>query len=129
MVEVNYRFRSFSNSGSEKLKSFRVSLQKSIEPNKFGKADENFKFNKKVFDKAIKNNVTIRNAMRNFQNAIDVLESRHDLKDLTPEPKKFKDDLLIQLGRKTLIKSKEIRILDYFNRKIEKSEDEVGLGK
>jgi hypothetical protein len=129
MVEVNYRFRSFSNSGSEKLKSFRVSLQKSIEPNKFGKADENFKFNKKVFDKAIKNNVTIRNAMRNFQNAIDVLESRHDLEGLTPEPKKIKDDLLIQLGRKTLIKSKEIRILDYFNRKIEKSEDEVGLGK
>jgi hypothetical protein len=115
MVEVNYRFRIFINSGSEKLKSFRVSLQKSIEANKF--------------DKAIKNNVTIRNAMRNFQNAIDVLESRHDLKDLTPEPKKFKDDLLIQLGRKTLIKSKEIRILDYFNRKIEKSEDEVGLGK
>jgi hypothetical protein len=129
MVEVNYGFKSFDNSGYERLKPFRVSLQKLIEPNKFGSADENFKFDKNIFDKATKNNATIRNAMRNFQNAIDVLESRYDLENLTPEPSEFKNDLLIQLGRKKLIKTNEVKILDYFNQKIEKSEEEVGMGK
>lgn len=129
MAEISYGYIGFDKNGRKRAIPFRVSLKKSIEPYKFGLANKNFKFDKDIFYKATKNNATIRTIMNQLQKAVDFLESKYELDSIIPKPEKFKDDLLLELGRKEKYIKSENKIIDFLLLKIDKSEDEIGGGK
>ena len=60
MVEINYGYVGLDGKGNKRAKPFRIALNISIEPVKFGKAKENFKFDEEVLRTATKNNASIR---------------------------------------------------------------------
>ena len=129
MAEIGYGYIGFDNKGGKRPKPFRVSLKASIEPIKFGKGFNNFKFEKVTFDKATKNNAAIRTKMGLLQKAVDVLENRYTLEGIIPTPSQFKSDLLVELGRVKREIAGEHSILEYLYYKIRKSEEESGMGK
>ncbi|MFD1293460.1 hypothetical protein ACFQ5N_06390 [Lutibacter holmesii] len=129
MVEINYGYVGLDGIGNKRAKPFRIALNASIEPVKFGKATENFKFDKEVFKKATRNNASIRTKMGRLQENIDLLVDRYVLSGIIPTPSEFKHDLLIELGRVKRKVLGEHKILDYLYSKIKKSEEESNMGK
>lgn len=127
MVEIGYGYVGVDGKGNKRTKPFRISLKKSIEPFKFGLAKTNFKFDRGVFEKATKNNASIRTAMSRLVIAVDNLDDRYTLKDVIPEPAEFKKDLLIELGRNERVLNTAHSILDYLYSKIEKSVEESDM--
>ena len=129
MAEINYGYTGVDGKGKKRQKPFRISLRASIEPFKFGKECENYKFDYKVFSKATRNNASIRTKMGRLQENIDLLVDRYVLANTIPPPNEFKHDLLIELGRNKRMVAGEHSILDYLYLKIKKSEGESGMGK
>lgn len=129
MVEINYGYVGLDGKGSKRSKPFRIALNASIQPSKFGKVKENFKFDETVFKKATRNNASIRTKMGRLQEGVDLLVDRYVLANMMPEPSQFKSDLLIELGRSEREVVGEHSILEYLYSKIKKSEVESGMGK
>ena len=113
MVEINYGYVGLDGKGSKRAKPFRIALDASIEPIKFGEAKESFKFDEEVFRKATRNNASIRTKMGRLQEGVDSLVDRYVLANVMPEPNQFKSDLLIELGRIKREVVGEHSILDY----------------
>lgn len=129
MAEISYGFVGYDGNRKLRQKPFRISLKSTILPENFGLLEDKFKFNQQVFDKATRNNATIRTRMTKLQSAINILENKYELANVLPQPNEFKKDLLIELGRnkKEIIKDK--RILDYLYDHISLSEANSGLSK
>lgn len=129
MVEINYGYVGLDGKGNKRAKPFRVALNASIEPVKFGEANDNFKFDEEIFKRATRNNASIRTKMGRLQESIDLLVDRYVLSGKIPEPQEFKSDLLVELGRVKREITGEHSILEYLYLKIDKSEEESGMGK
>lgn len=129
MVEINYKYVRFDKKGKKRYVPFRISLKGSILPERFGLVSSNFKFDNDVFKKATRNNASIRTKISRLEIAIDKLVDRYELKEVVPSPEKFKNDLLIELGRNKKIEEQEKGILDYLYEKINKGEKDSTLNK
>lgn len=129
MVEISYGYVGLDSKGNKRPKPFRISLNASIYPVKFGESVCNFKFDKEIFRRATRNNAAIRTKMARLQENIDLLVDRYVLSNTIPPPNEFKHDLLIELGRNERAVIGEHSILDYLYFKIRKSEEESDMGK
>ena len=98
---------------------FFVSLKSTIKPKNFGLIKDNFNFNEDIFNNFSKSNKGVKTAMQLFEGKVDELYSNYLLNDINPTSKQFKNDLLIQLGRKKREVKKVYTILNYLNKKIE----------
>lgn len=129
MAEINYGFVGLDGNGKKRPKPFRISLKSTILPEHFGLKEDNFKFNQQIFTRATRNNATIRTRMTKLQGAINKLENKYELENILPQPKEFKADLLIELGRNKKEVAEDIRVLDYLYDHINLSEADSGLSK
>ncbi|WP_148232776.1 site-specific integrase [Croceibacter atlanticus] len=128
MAEVSYRYAVISSNGRKSYKPFRISLKKSIKPEQFGNKDDNFKHDEAIFSKSQKNNSTIRRAMNKLEDAIDEVYKEYDRKGEIPNPKEFKEQVEIYLGRKANIIQEQPTILEYLNSRIAKDKDNLRRG-
>lgn len=129
MVEVNYGYASYDNKSSKRYKPFRISLDASVMPNKFGLISKNFKFDESVFKRNSKNNSAIKTKMGHIESAVNALHNNYEVARIMPTPSKFKNDLQIELGRVKKIEEQEKLLLDYIYENINKSEADSELGK
>jgi len=120
MAEVSYGYAKITKNGNRRNSPFRISLQVSTLPSKFGLIKNNFKYDGEVFQKANKNNNTIKNKMVVLEEGINKLTSKYDIERKIPTPKEFKLALEKYLGRVTILKKPQQTILEYFYGKIEK---------
>ncbi|PQJ31907.1 hypothetical protein BST92_08195 [Nonlabens arenilitoris] len=128
MAEVNYRYAVISRNGKKSYKPFRISLKKSIKPEQFGIEDDNFKHDEAIFSKSQRNNSTIRRAMNKLEDAIDEVYKEYDRKGEIPNPREFKEQVEIQLGRKASIIQEQPTILEYLYSRIDKDEENLRRG-
>lgn len=120
MAEINYGFFVLDGLGKRRYKPFRYSLEATILPNRFGKKDNNYKFNPDVFRKATNNNATIKTKMLQLENALGVLASEYQIRRIVPKPDVFKTDLRNKLKPEMdIVVLTKVSILDYLIRKIE----------
>jgi hypothetical protein len=82
-----------------------------------------------VFNKATKNNATIRTKMYKLQMAINKLENKYEVAGVIPPPEEFKTDLLVELGRNKKITVKDKTLLDFLYSLIDGRIADSDLGK
>lgn len=99
LAEVNAGFVSFVGN-KRKYGRFKYSLESTILPKDFGKPDNNFKFDREVFEKYSKSNRGIKTSMEMFERIIDTLHSNYIINKKHPLPSQFKKDVEILMGRK-----------------------------
>jgi len=121
MVEVSYGYARITKIGIRRNVPFRISLQVSTLPSKFGLIENNFKYDDEVFKKANKNNNTIKNKMLVLEEGINKLTSKYDIERTLPTPNEFKLALEKYLGRVAILKLPQQTILEYFYNKIDKA--------
>ena len=83
IAEVNAGFVSFVGN-KRKYGRFKYSLESTILPKNFGKADNNFKFDPEVFEKYSKSNRGIKTSMEMFERTIDTLHSNYTVNKVYP---------------------------------------------
>ena len=87
MVEVSFGYAELDINGKRRNKPFRISLQKTVEPKKFGKSEMNFKFDANIFQKSQSNNATIRRSMQKLEDKIFVLYNKYNDNPVYPNSK------------------------------------------
>jgi tRNA G10 N-methylase Trm11 len=97
MAEINYGYAVINNQGKKRYTPVRFSLQENTIPLKFGKKEENFKFNEEVFKKSNKNNATIKTKMLQFEGVLNELANEYILKIEVPTPKELTTKLASRL--------------------------------
>lgn len=107
-----------SKDGKTKYNRVKISLKASIKPKNFGLIENNFKFDSNVFDNYSKSNAGVKTKMSQLETKIDALYSNYVLNNIYPTAQQFKNDLLIQLGRKKRHVKTTVTILTYLNEKI-----------
>lgn len=120
MAEVSYGYARITKNGARRNVPFRISLQVSTLPSKFGLIENSFIYDGEVFKKANKNNNTIKNKMLVLEEGVNKLTSKYDIERELPTPKEFKMALEKYLGRVTILKKPQQTILEYFYNKINK---------
>ena len=129
LAEVNYAYIYYNKKGNREYKPFKISLEASILPRKFGLISENYKFNSDVFKNYSKNNASIKTKMGYVETAVNALHNNYEVAKELPTPEKFKSDLLVELGRKEKNVEPDKTILDYLYKKIDNSEQDSGKSK
>lgn len=125
MAEINYGYSVITPSGIKRHKPARFSLQESIMPTKFGRAEVSFKFDAEIFQKSNKNNSTIKNRMLQFENALTEIANHHITAKTIPTPKELNLSLSNKLRIET-VQAPKIDILTYLYGKIEKENANSG---
>lgn len=112
-----------------KYERFKVSLECKIKPKNFGLIKDNFRFNEDVFVNFSKSNKGVKTAMQIFETKVDELYSNYLINDIQPTANRFKNDLLVQLGRKQRKQKRIVTILSYLSDKINFFESLLGSGR
>ncbi|MBY8963860.1 phage integrase SAM-like domain-containing protein [Flavobacterium sp. D11R37] len=112
----------------KEYQTFKVSLQCDIKPSNFGIADNNFKFDEKIFNHYSKSNAGIKNAMKRLEAHIDKVYSNYILHDEHPTKDEFKKELFIQLGKSKRDVRQKVELYKYLSKKIELYESLKGSG-
>lgn len=118
MAEINYAYRSLDGNGNVRLKPYRFSLQATILPANFGKAENNYKLDDEIFRKFSKTNATVKNKMAQLESALIELNNYYIHNLITPTPAEFKHELNIKLNRVKREVRTEMSILYYLNKRI-----------
>lgn len=129
MAEIGYAYRTLDKKGNTRIKPFRFSLQASILPKNFGKAEFNFKLDDEVFKKYSKTDSTIKNKMLQLENAVNELNNHYTHNLLVPSPSEFKNELNIKLSRTKRDVKVDMAILDYLNKRIIDLKADLGINK
>lgn len=119
MSEISYGYAGINRLGKKRNKPARFSLQESILPSKFGKIEENYKFNETIFKKATTNNSTIKTKMLQLESTLNELAVNYTLKKVLPTPKELNSELSKVLRFET-VEEPKMSILDFLYSKIEK---------
>lgn len=117
IAEVNAGFVSIVGSKT-KYNRFKYSLKANILPKNFGLPEENYRFNKEVFDKYSRTNRGIKSLMEHFEDKIDLLHSNYVKNGENPSANEFKRDLEILIGRKEKDKKIQLTVHEFLNQKI-----------
>lgn len=125
MAEINYGYAVINNQGKKRYTPARFSLQENTIPIKFGKKEDNFKFNDEVFKKAYKNNSTIKTKMLQFEGVLNEIANEYILKIEVPTPKELTTKLASRLRSDVVVEPK-LSILEYLLEKIEKEKENSG---
>lgn len=125
MAEISYGYAVINSQGKKRHKPARYSLQENIIPMKFGRKEENFKFDEAIFKKANSNNSTIKTKMIQFESALNEIAIDYMLKKTTPSPKELTGKLAGKL-RITMVVEPKLSILEYLYNKIEKEQENSG---
>lgn len=128
MAEISYGYAEINKQGQKRHKPTRYSLQENILPTKFGKKEENFKFDEKIFKKGQNNNSTVKTKMLQFENALNEIANEYISKKEAPTPKELTNLLTIKLRVETVTAPK-LSILDYLYTKIEKDTENSSKSK
>ncbi len=128
MSEISYGYAEINRLGKRRYKPTRFSLQESILPFKFGKKEDNYKFNETVFKKANTNNSTIKTKMLQLESALNELAVNYTLKKVLPTPKEFNSELSKVLRFET-VEEPKMSILDFLYLKIEKDREDSDKSK
>lgn len=113
----------------KKYQRFKISLQATINPKNFGLKEDNFKFDKTVFDLFSKTNGGVSTKMKLLENKIDKLYSNYLLSSRHPSASEFKNALLIQMERKKEDLIVTVTIKKYLENKIKEIKKDIGSAK
>lgn len=125
MAEISYGYAVINSQGKKRHTPARYSLQENIIPSKFGKKEENFKFNEEVFKKANRNNSTIKTKILQFEGVLNEIANEYILRIEEPTPKELTDKLAAKLRTETVVEPK-LSILEYLYGKIDKEKENSG---
>jgi len=95
----------------------KIAIGKSINPNDFGDADSNFKFNRNKLNKS-KNpsNLIFKKFLENFESAVNQTELYFAVTEKKPNKDEFKGKLLVYLGKEVEEKTtSNITLIDFIN--------------
>jgi hypothetical protein len=118
MSEISYGYAEINKLGKKRYKPARFSLQESILPTKFGKKENNYKFDEVIFKKANTNNSTIKTKMLLLESTLNELAVNYTLKKVLPTPKELNSELSKVLRFETVVEE-ETTILDFLYSQIE----------
>jgi hypothetical protein len=125
MAEIGYGYAVINTQGKKRNTPARLSLQESILPVKFGKKEDNFKFDEGVFKRANSNNSTIKTKMLQFERVLDEIAIDYTVKRTTPTPTELKSRLASKL-RSEMVVAQKLSILDFMYGKIQKEKENSG---
>ena len=125
MASISYGFKRPTKMGSLRSIPMKISLQCNVLPKHFGKPEDNYSFNPNVFKKYSSQNGHARTAMSLLEAAVDKLGVNYSINKTVPTPQRFKDDLIVEMGRKSAteeIKSGMVEVLSERIKYLEKIE-------